>query len=450
MFTADVVICGAGISGIAAAYHLTVRFGVKNVLLLDERQPLTLTSNKGTEAYRNWWPPPGDTMVRFMNRSIDLLEEVARTSHNCFHLNRRGYLFFTADKQQIPDMLANAQMSSRLGAGEVRIHTHSDSYLPSPAEGFEGIPDGADIVLDRGWIQQKFPFLVEDVLAMTHVRRAGWLDTQAYGQWLLAQAQQAGAVFRQDRLTKVLFSGERVVGVELASGEKVSAGTLVIAAGPLLPEIGKLIGFDFPVFNELHSKITFTDYLGIVPRDLPLMIWNDPIALAWTKSERQKWAANETTKQLLETMPAGIHFRPRGENQLLILWTYNLKTQPFTENPFFPDHYATVLLRGLQRMIPGLAAYNQLPIQAFADGGFYCKTGENRPLIDALPIPGLFVLAAMSGFGYMGSQAAGELLACHVTNSQLPSYAPAFQFARYQDPTYQAQLKNWDGNIGQL
>ena len=45
---ADVVICGAGIAGISAAYHLAVRHGVKNIVIVDERPPLTLTSDKST------------------------------------------------------------------------------------------------------------------------------------------------------------------------------------------------------------------------------------------------------------------------------------------------------------------------------------------------------------------------------------------------------------------
>src|SRR5450756_2055747 len=95
--TADVVICGAGICGIAAAYHLTVTQKIKNVVLIDERPPLTLTSDKSTEAYRNWWPGPGDAMVQLMNRSIDWLERWADATHNRFLLNRRGYAYFTAD-----------------------------------------------------------------------------------------------------------------------------------------------------------------------------------------------------------------------------------------------------------------------------------------------------------------------------------------------------------------
>ena len=50
----EVVICGAGIAGVAAAYHLAVRRGVRDVVLVDERPPLTLTSDKSAECYRNW------------------------------------------------------------------------------------------------------------------------------------------------------------------------------------------------------------------------------------------------------------------------------------------------------------------------------------------------------------------------------------------------------------
>src|SRR5437763_15222328 len=94
--TAEVVICGAGIAGIATAYHMT-RQGVTDVVLVDERPPLSLTSDKSTEGYRNWWPRPGDAMVAAMNRSIDLPEELARESGNVFRMNRLGYLYATAD-----------------------------------------------------------------------------------------------------------------------------------------------------------------------------------------------------------------------------------------------------------------------------------------------------------------------------------------------------------------
>ncbi|HJO90863.1 MAG TPA: FAD-dependent oxidoreductase, partial [Anaerolineales bacterium] len=80
--SANVVIVGAGIAGISAAYHLAVKQGMRNVVMIDERDPLTLTSDKSMECYRNWWPGPNDHMVCFMNRSIDLMEDLARYTEN--------------------------------------------------------------------------------------------------------------------------------------------------------------------------------------------------------------------------------------------------------------------------------------------------------------------------------------------------------------------------------
>ncbi|MGD8398300.1 MAG: FAD-dependent oxidoreductase, partial [Anaerolineae bacterium] len=145
--TADVVICGAGIAGISAAYHLAVGQGVENVVLVDQRAPLSLTSDKSTECYRNWWPGPGTAMVDLTNRSIDILEALARESDNAFQLSRRGYLFVTADPARVADFERVARESCSLGAGPLRIHRGAPGdpvYVPAPAEGFENLPVGAD------------------------------------------------------------------------------------------------------------------------------------------------------------------------------------------------------------------------------------------------------------------------------------------------------------------
>src|SRR5438552_5230977 len=152
--TAEVVICGAGIAGIAAAYHLAVRRGVTDVVLVDERSPLTLTSDKSTECYRNWWPGPGDAMVSVMNRSIDLLEELARESDNVFRMTRRGYLFATANPDRVPAFVAAGREAAQLGAGPVRLHdTAGREYRPLEADGFEGQPRGCDVITDPSLIR---------------------------------------------------------------------------------------------------------------------------------------------------------------------------------------------------------------------------------------------------------------------------------------------------------
>ncbi len=451
--TAGVVICGAGIAGVAAAYHLAVRRGVKQVVLVDERAPLTLTSDKGTEAYRNWWPGPGDTMVRFMNRSIDLLEELAEESHNCFQLNRRGYVFLTGNPDQVPRMRQSAAEISALGAGPVREHPGPSPYVPSPPQGVANVPGGADLLVDRKVIRDQFPFVTADVVGMLHVRRCGWLDAPQLGKWLLGQAQALGVRVRRDRVEKASVANGRIQSIHLQSGEEISTDAFVIAAGPYVKQVGAMLGLDIPVFNELHGKIAFKDTLGVVPREAPLMIWNDPIYLPWSEAERRHLAASEETRWLLEEFPAGVHFRARGATDnptLLVIWTYDTKPQEPVWPPTFDRYLPEVLLRGLARMIPGLSAYFGQGKQAFVDGGYYCKTRENRPLIGPLPIEGAYVIGALSGYGVMASQAAGELLAAHVTGGELPDYAPAFLLERYGDPGYQSLVANWDASWGQV
>jgi len=149
--TADVIICGAGMAGISTAYFLSNKEGVQNVLLIDKRYPLTLTSDKSAECYRNWWPD--STMIQFMNRSIDLMEELSRASDNIFNLNRRGYCYITLDGRRISRFKNIAQKRARLGLGPVRLHIANSNvspYIPSTSEEFEKAPKGIDLILDPG------------------------------------------------------------------------------------------------------------------------------------------------------------------------------------------------------------------------------------------------------------------------------------------------------------
>ena len=83
------------------------------------------------------------------------------------------------------------------------------------------------------------------------------------------------------------------------------------------------------------------------------------------------------------------------------------------------------------------------------DGGYYTKTRENRPLVGPMGVDGVYVIGAVSGYGIMSACGVGDLLAAHVTGAELPSYASAFELARYDDAEYQKKLENW-GDGGQL
>ena len=446
--TAEVVICGAGIAGIAAAYELAVRRGVRGVVLVDERPPLSLTSDKSTEAYRNWWPGPDGAMVALMNRSIDRLEALAHQSGNVFRLNRRGYVYATAEPARAAQFRQAAENAAAQGAGPVRVN----DYAPHHAEGFESDLTGADLLLDPALIRRHFPYLSEQTAAVVHARRCGWFSSTEFGTYLLEEARRAGVTLISAPVTGVEVVNGGVRSVQLGDGQTLATETFINAGGPLANEVAHLLGVALPLFCERHAKLAFHDDRVIIPRDAPMLIWADPQRLPWEADEREMLAEDEETRALVEELPGGAHLRPEGgggSDVVLMLWAYDAHpvpaTWPVTFDPSFPE----VVLRGLSTMVPKLSAYLGAARRPMLDGGYYVKTRDNRPLIGPLPVAGAYVVGGYSGYGLMAAAGGAELLADYVTGAALPEYAAAFAPGRFDDQAYLARLAAW-GDTGQL
>ena len=444
-----VVICGAGIAGIGAAYFLTAVYGLPDVLVIDERPPLSLTSDKSTEAYRNFWPGPDDAMVAFMNHSIDLMEALARAHDNRFLMNRRGYLYATARSDVAEQLLAAAHRAAALGAGPVREHTSTATYQPSPPEGFAGVPDGVDVLVGRAALEA-FPFLNPATTHAFHVRRAGWLSAHQLGMLLWERAREAGARLMKGQVVGVDTQAGRVSHVHVRTTEGVQtikAALFINAAGPFAREVAGMLGVELPLFCERHRKWMFDDHLRVLPREAPLVIWTDPQHLPWRPEEREAIASDPEMRWLLDEFPPGVHVRPEGagdSTRVLLLWAYHTEpvtpTFPLPEDPFFPE----IVLRGITAAVPGFRRYWERMPRPVVDGGYYTKTPENLPLIGPLPVEGAYIIAALSGYGIMAACAAGDLLAKHIVGAPLPSYAAAFHPLRYTRPEVYPRLAAWD------
>lgn len=216
---------------------------------------------------------------------------------------------------------------------------------------------------------------------------------------------------------------------------------------------------DLPVYSEIHAKSVLRDVLRVVPRDAPMVICNDAITLQWSEEELaylQETTQTHTLRKLTEPLAPGVHFRPYGganSDAVLMLgecWHHQLRGDdpPADSVDAVLDHawYPEVLVRALSQVVPDLAAYfhddayqalmrrrgldpgaaggGPPGIKAVVDGGHYTKTAENVPLLGPSPGPcgrglieGSYLAGAVSGYGIMAAQAAGELVAAYMSET---------------------------------
>jgi len=439
----QVAVIGAGSVGIAVAYYLAIEHGLKRVVLIDHRDPMSLTSAQSGENYRNWWPHP--VMTAFTDHSISLLEGIDRLSGGRLNMTRGGYSLVT--RRSSPDELIQ-DLYRGYGASpskiRIRDSVHGD-YEPPGRTPWSAAPDGVDVLVNQALIRRTFPSYARDVATVIHIRRAGSISAQQLGQFMLEQLREAGVrVVRAE--VKEMVRGSPFT-LQLASDRgivKIRAERIVNAAGPFLRDIAAMLGEDIAVKCVYQQKIAFPDRDGAIPRDLPFTIDLDAQTLAWTEEDRSILAGDPSARHLVEPMHGGIHCRPDGPvagTGIKLGWAYNRSpSDPHGEAPVDPQFPDTVL-RGASRLHPGLAAYlGRLPRGVRHYGGYYTMTDENWPLIGKMKSEGAFIAGALSGFGSMAACATGALCAAWVADGPLPDYARSLSSERYADAAWMAQL----------
>ena len=94
-------------------------------------------------------------------------------------------------------------------------------------------------------------------------------------------------------------------------------------------------------------------------------------------------------------------------------------------------------------MLPALKCYlGTLPRERIHYGGFYPMTAENWPLIGPMRTAGVFIAAALSGYGTMSACATGDLLAKSVGGAETSSLAKSLSLARYGDQALMSALRS--------
>ena len=260
----DVVIVGGGVVGSASAHYLRKNGFTGSIALVEKDTSWAL----GCTA-----------------RSVGGLRQQFSTPEN-IHLSKFGVTLVKNLKQEFgPD--------SDIGFKEQGyLICATPEGLPILEENHAvQIANGADNVLLRGdELAARFPWLVTEGIAAGcfGLSGEGWVDPYMFAALFRKSAIAKGVELIQDEVTGVTREGQRISGVTLASGEAISCGTLVNAAGTGAGRLAELAGIDLPVG----------------PRKRYVYVLDCP-------------AATEALhKAPLTVIPGGVYFRPEGRNFL--------------------------------------------------------------------------------------------------------------------------------------
>ena len=418
--SARVAICGAGIAGVATAYYLLQKANDIEVILIDKNQPLSFTTSKSGENFRDFWPQ--ECMYQFISHSIHLMDELRyQYGNDSFDMIRSGYNFISHKKE-------------------------SSIFEIAPERYFNR---GLEEINDQFVIRTEYPYLDKKIGKIVTIKNAGKIDVYAMGRLLITEAAKRGSKHMKGEILDIVKKDSNFQ-ILLDSKETINADKIVIATGPFVNHVSRMVGLHFPITNTLQRKIIIPDPKNIIPPNMPFSIYADSQYLEWTNEEADFFASTDEYKWLLQNFPGGLHIKPEGEG-IKIGWAFNTSEDKPMWNSSNMDIFPQLVLKGASSFIPGLSDYEEsIPVPIVDYAGYYTRTKENWPLIGPTSKQNVFVIGALSGFGTMAACAAGELCASYIlSETELPDYSTYFHPNRYQNPKIVKELEA-SGNDGQL
>jgi sarcosine oxidase, subunit beta len=348
--SADVVIVGAGVIGAATAFHLS-QLGAGDVLVLDRATVGSGMSCRSSALVRMHYTFGPE--VELAVRSDAMFEAWPDLVGRPGCVRRTGFVRIVSPGEE-GALRANVAMQRALGAR---------------AE-----------VIDAAGLKEVAPGLrADDVACAAWEPNGGYGDGAVVAGDLLAAARERGVRYRPHAtVASLLTDGGRVIGVELA-GDRVYAGTVVLAAGVWCPPLLRTAGVVLPIETELHRVAVLAHGAG----------QGAPVACIDSVTQT--------------------YFRPEAGGAMTLVGGFT------GQRGADPDAPAAAAGEDLAPLVQ--AASHRVP--ALEDAGIvrgvtgvYDMTPDARPLLGRLPgLDGLIVAAGFSGMGFKIAPAVGEGIA---------------------------------------
>ena len=364
--TADAVIIGGGIIGVATAFYLA-RAKMGNVVLLEREQ--FLGSGSTSKA-------AGGVRAQFATRiniEMSMLSEKVfanfkdETGSDAVY-EQVGYMFLLSQEKDIEQFKKSYKLQKSLGL---------NVQMLKPDE-----------------IAQYAPHVrTDDIKLATFCKDDGLADPSDFLHGYEKAARKLGVEFNlETAVTKIESSNGRVTSVQTNNG-KIDTPLIINCAGAWSGEVAKLVGAKLRVLPYRRQIVT-TGPLESLPPTVPMVV----------------------------DVASGLYFH-RESAGLLLGWA-DKAVEPSFDISTHPDYTDAIIEKALDR-IPALETAEIASEWA----GLYETTPDHRAIIGWEPsVEGLFHSAGFSGHGLMHAPAAGivttEIIQGEKTSIDITDLAP--------------------------
>ncbi len=380
----DVVIVGGAIMGSATAWFLTNTPDFDGSVLVIEKDPtyaMTSTAHSNSCMRQQFSTTLNVQISQFAADFVTNLRSHMGGDERVTNqvIQNFGYLYL-ADTETFADTLRANQKIQRAAGAETEL-------------------------LNTSELAARFPFMAVDdiLLGSINTRDEGYFDGGGLFDWFRRSARQRGVDYINDEVVGMTRKGDQITAVTLASGDTVSCGQVVNAAGPRAAQVAQMAGISLPV--EPRKRFTW-----VISAETPL---SQPLPLTID--------------------PSGVHVRQDGPETYMVGCPAN--PDPAVDfDDFHMDH--TLWMDHVWPIIATrIPQFEAVRIEAEWAGHYAYNTLDQNAVLGAHPEVRNFVFQnGFSGHGLQQSPAMGRATAEWLTYGTFKTLDMSpFQYARITD-----------------
>jgi len=225
--TAEIVIIGGGMAGLATAYNLAA-MGMKDIVVCEKSYLMSGSTGRCGAGVRAQW---GTEMNCLLGKaSIEIFENLNEILdyEGDIEFKQGGYLLMAITEKEVEQFKKNIALQNSLGI---------KSVLLTPQEALDIVPE----------------LNIEGILACAFHQKDGHANPFHTMIAYAEAAKRLGVEINTfTEVTGIIVENNKVKGVKTNKGD-IMTDKILIAAGAWSREIGKMAGVDIPVRPERHQ-----------------------------------------------------------------------------------------------------------------------------------------------------------------------------------------------------